>query len=94
MIEAELTVHAAQRLQQRAIPAFIVELLERCGSEVRCGDADRLYFDKAAKKRLKQYLGGDRALKLVEPWISVYAIISDNGRLITVAHQSKRCRHH
>jgi hypothetical protein len=28
--------HAEVRLQQRAIPPFMVELLERFGSEMRC----------------------------------------------------------
>jgi hypothetical protein len=81
-----LTRHAAVRLQQRAIPAFVVELLERCGSEKRCGQADRLFFDKAAKKRLQQHLGGKRGLQMIERWMSVYAVISDNGRVVTVAH--------
>jgi hypothetical protein len=90
MIGTEFTLHAEQRLQQRAIPAFVVELLERCGTSMRCGGADRLYFDKAAKKRLRQHLGGSRGLRLIEPWINVYAVIGDNGRVVTVAHQSAR----
>lgn len=94
MTAVDFTTHAALRLQQRAIPAFVVELLERCGSETRCGDADRLFFDKPAKKRLKQYLGGDRGLQLIERWMGVYAVIGDNGRVITIAHRSKRCRRH
>lgn len=93
MIAADLTLHGALRLQQRAIPIFVIELLERCGSEMRCGGADRLFFDKAAKKRLKQHLGGDRALQLVEKYMGVYAILGDNGRVVTVAHRSKRRRH-
>ena len=44
--------HAAERLQQRAIPPVMVELLERFGSEMRCGKAEKLFFDKAARKRL------------------------------------------
>jgi hypothetical protein len=94
VIAADFTAHAALRLQQRAIPAFVVELLERCGTGIRCGDADRLFFDKAAKKRLTKYLGGDRSLKLFERWMGVYAIIGDNGRIVTVAHQSNRRRRH
>ena len=94
MNAAGFTTHASLRLQQRSIPAFVIELLERCGSEMRCGDADRLFFDKAARKRLKQHLGGDRAFQLVERWMGVYAVIGDNGHVVTVAHQSKRCRRH
>ncbi|MGB6534546.1 MAG: hypothetical protein WBF58_01130 [Xanthobacteraceae bacterium] len=47
-----ITHHAAERLQERAIPPFMVELLERFGSAMRCGKAEKLFFDKAARKRL------------------------------------------
>lgn len=86
MTDASFTTHAGRRLQQRAIPAFVVELLERYGSERRCGQADRLFFDKAAKKRLRQHLGGKRGLQMIERWMGVYAVIGDNGRVVTVAH--------
>jgi len=86
---AGFTAHACRRLQQRAIPPHVVELLERCGSFQRCSQADRLSFDKAAKKRLARYLGGNRALRLIEPWLSVYAIIGDNGRVVTVGHRHR-----
>jgi len=46
-----LTHHAAVRLQQRAIPPYVIEFLERFGTGARCGGADRLFFDKAARKR-------------------------------------------
>jgi hypothetical protein len=81
------TAHALRRLQQRAIPQHIVELLERCGSVERCRQADRLFFDKAAKKRLAHHLGGRRGLRIIEPWLSVYAVIGDNGHVVTVGHR-------
>ena len=89
-----VTRHAAARMQQRAIPPFIVELLERFGSELRCGGADQLFFDKAARRRLEHHMGGRRSLRHVEPWLNVYLVISDNGRLITVAHRSGRLNRH
>lgn len=88
------SAHASVRLQQRGIPAFVIELLEACGSEHRCGGADKLVFDKAARKRLKQYLGGERSLRMVEPWLKVYAVVGDNGSVVTTAHKSKRYRNH
>jgi len=87
---AGLTAHASTRLQQRSIPGFVVELLERCGSETRCGKADRLFFDKAARKRLRRHLGGDRAMKLIDRWMGVYAVVGDDGSLVTVAHRRRR----
>ena len=85
------TRHAEARLQQRAIPPFVVDLLECCGSTIRCGGADRLFFDKAAKKRLERHLGGARSLRVVEKWLGVYAVFSDEGNVVTVGHRSKRC---
>jgi hypothetical protein len=85
-----LTRHAEVHLQQRAIPPFVVDLLEHCGSTMRCGGADRLFFDKAAKKRLERHLGGARSLRVVEKWLGVYAVFSDDGGVVTVGHLSKR----
>jgi hypothetical protein len=82
-----LTQHAAVRLQQRAIPPYVIEFLERFGTEARCGGADRLFFDKAARKRLERHMGGPRALRHVEPWLNLYVVIGDNGRVITAGHR-------
>jgi hypothetical protein len=82
-----LSRHAAAHFQQRAIPLFVVDLLERFGSENRCGGADRLFFDKAARKRIERHLGGRRGLRLVERWLNPYAVIGDNGAVITVGHR-------
>lgn len=84
------TRHAEVRLQQRAIPLFMVELLERFGSEMRCGGANRLFFDRAAMKRLQRNIGDRRSLRHVERWLNVYIIIGDNGRLVTAAHRTRR----
>ncbi len=90
MIATALTLHAQERLQQRAIPPLVITLLEQCGSVIRCCGADRLIFDKAALKRLKRHLGGERNLRVIERWLDVYAVLGDNGRIVTVAHQSRR----
>jgi hypothetical protein len=87
-----LTHHAQTRLQQRGIPAIVLDLLVRFGSEVRSHRAVRLIFDKAALKRLKRHLGGARGLRVIEPWLNVYAVVSDDGSVITVAHQCQRFR--
>ncbi|GAA0029118.1 hypothetical protein [Bradyrhizobium ottawaense] len=82
------TLHAEVRLQQRAIPPFMVELLERYGSEMRC--ADRLFFDKAAVERLRRHVGDRRSLRHIEPWLNLYIVIGDNGRLVTAARRTRR----
>jgi hypothetical protein len=69
---------------------MIVDLLLKFGSASRCGGAERLMFDKPAVKRLRQHLGGPRGLKVIERWLNVYAIVGDNGHLVTAAHKNSR----
>ena len=92
MIGCTVSIHAQERIQQRAIPPLVVELLEEFGSPERCGRADRLVFDKAARRRLSRHLGGERSLRMIEPWLHVYAVVADDGQLITVAHRQRRQR--
>lgn len=92
MIGSTVTKHAQGRLQQRAIPLIVVGLLEEFGSTTRCRGAERLVFDKSARRRLEHHLGGRRGLRVIEPWLDVYAVISDGGHLITVAHDTRRVR--
>ena len=87
-----VTEHAQERLQQRAIPPPIIDLLEQFGTAVRARGAERLVFDKPARRRLRRHLGGDRGLRVVERWLGVYAVVSDDGFLVTVAHQQRRHR--
>ncbi len=90
----KLSFHAAQRLQQRAIPPFVVKLLTQHGTATRACGADRLYFDRAARERLSDDFDGIDNMKMIERWLGVYAIVGDDGRVITVAHQTKRRRRH
>jgi hypothetical protein len=87
-----LTRHAADRLQKRGIPPIVVELLDRFGAAERCGEAERLYFDRRSEKRMREFLGGARSMRVVEPWLNTYAVISDDGAVITVGHRQHRFR--
>lgn len=85
--------HAQERAQQRAVPLMVVELLERFGSSMACGGgAERLFFDKAAIRRVRRHVGGYRGLKIVERWLDIYAVVGDGGRVVTVAHRDGRFR--
>ena len=86
------THHAQSRLQQRGIPAVVIEYLEVFGTFIRCNGADRLIFDKAAQRRLCNHLGGNGGSKRFEKWMDVYAVYSETGQVITIAHQTKRHR--
>lgn len=86
----QLTRHAQCRIQQRGIPAVVVDYLDDFGTIIRCKGADRMIFDKAAQKRLRDHLGGTRGVRVIEPWFNVYAVVSDRGEIVTVAHQKRR----
>lgn len=88
MTNPAITGHAQARMQQRAIPPLVIDLLMQFGSNFRCGGAERLMFDKSAVKRLRRHLGGHRGLKVVERWLNVYAVVGDNGNLVTAAHKN------
>jgi hypothetical protein len=85
-----LSHHAGRRLQQRALPPFVVDLLMGFGAAERCGGAERFFFDKAARKRLRDHFGGKRGLRLVEPFLDTYAVVADDGTVVTVAHRTGR----
>ncbi len=89
---ADITDHARARMQQRSVPQLVLELLERFGTWVRCNGADRIIFDKKALKRIRRHLGGERGLAVIERWLKVYAVVNDEGTLVTVAHQTGRHR--
>ena len=86
-----ISQHAQSRIQQRGIPPIIVELLGRFGASVRSHGADRLYFDRISKKKLLQYLGGRRSLKIIEQWLDVYMIVADDGTIVTSRSSLANC---
>lgn len=83
------TRHAQARLQQRAIPPIIVELLDRFGASVCSNGAELLFFDRSSRKALRRHLGGDRGFRLIEAWLDVYMVIADSGQVITVGHRTR-----
>ncbi len=87
---ADITAHARKRMQQRAVPQIVLELLERFGTWIRCNGMDRIIFDKKAVRRLRRHLGGDRGLAVIERWLGVYAVVNSDGALVTVAHRTGR----
>ena len=89
-MDLELTEHARIRMQQRAIPSTVLDLLDEYGSHYRCGRAERLMFDREAKSRLNRDLDGK--LRDIERYLNVFAVIGDNGHVVTVGRQCRRFR--
>ncbi len=86
-----LTRHAATRRQQRAITPFIADLLLQFGSTMRHDGAETAYFDKASRKFVRGYVG-EQLFRQIEAKLDVYAVIGESGKIVTLAHRSKRLK--
>lgn len=94
MNEQILTRHAAVRSQQRAIPQLIIDWLFAYGASVADRqDAEILYFDHAARRRLGRAVG-DRVVSLLGSLLDSYVVVGATGKVITVGHRYKRLTRH
>lgn len=87
------TRHAAQRIQQRAIPLLVVDLLIEFGSSEPSGDGtSKYFFDKSARRKVKAYAGP--LARVLDEHLDVYAVVGADTELITVGHRYERIRRH
>lgn len=85
--------HAARRVQQRAIPPLVIDLLFQFGASEATGEGTiKLYFDKPARRKVKAYVGP--LAGFLEPHLDVYVMVSGDSKLITAAHRYERIRRH
>jgi hypothetical protein len=85
-----LTQHAEARMQQRGISQKALESLLQHG--VAAHDhrgAKIVFFDKKAKSRLLTGSGRD-TYRSLEKHLDVYAVVANDGSVITVGHREKR----
>lgn len=89
----KLSKHAVVRQQQRGIPPIVVELLLDWGrSEPARGTAcTRYFFDENARRGIKAHYG--QMASQVSRYLDCYALVSDEGIVITVAHQIRNFSH-
>jgi hypothetical protein len=90
----KLTQHAAVRMKQRGIREQTLECLFRYGSKVHDHRGRVIvFFDKQARKRLIAGYGQDNVRQL-DSQIDAYAVISEDGDVVTVGHRTKRINRH
>jgi hypothetical protein len=88
----KLTKHASVRQQQRGIPPIVIDLLLDYGTVKRAGkNTTTHYFDKASRRRVLAYAG--RLSTLFEEYLDYYAIVGNDGSIITVAPRIKKINH-
>ena len=87
-----LTQHAKARSQQRGIPTIVIDLLLDFGATTQApGGAEKIYFDKSSRKRLRAYAGP--LASLLERHLNVYAVVNNEDRVITTGFRLGRIRH-
>ena len=85
-----MTDHARTRIQQRGIPAAVVESLLEFGSEAydhRGGLV--VYFNRRARETLRRVAGKD-LYRRIETHLDAYAVVTLGGRIVTVGHRTRR----
>lgn len=88
-----LTKHAQNRSQQRGIPPVMVDLLLQFGITESAGDgASKLFFNKAARRRVESYFGP--IAPLINQHLDVYAVVSEDDKIITIGHRTERIQRH
>ncbi len=76
------------RVQQRSVPPFVIELLREHGVSIRAGGADKLYFDGKSRRELQRRLGW--LYEKLGSKLNAYAVIADNGELVTAGYRTGR----
>ena len=89
-----LSRHAQARMQQRGISTELLGLLAVYGARAHDHHGGQLrFFDKAARRRLRQ-AAGEAAWRRVESKLDVYAVIAQDGCVVTVGHRDRRIARH
>lgn len=93
-MKARMTDHARVRMQQRGITEPVLECLLAFGSSAHDHRGGELiYFDHHARTRLRRAQGDD-IFKKQEPKLDAYAVLAEDGAVLTVGHRTKRINRH
>ncbi len=85
----QLSRHANERSQQRAIPEMMIDLLLQFGSSESAGSGvSKVFFDKTSRRRVKAYAGS--LAGLLDEHLDVYAVVSSEMKVITLGHRTER----
>lgn len=84
--------HAHHRAQKRSVPAQIIEMLQTYGATQRSHGREIWFFDHHARKQIARDFGD--AFRQFERWMNVYAVVADNGLVVTVGHRTAKITRH
>ncbi len=84
-----ISKHAVIRMQQRAIPPLMIDLLYRYGREENQNGSTVLFLDKRGRRQIRNAL--KETLNRFDKLGDTYLVASaDDGIAITVGHRNKR----
>lgn len=86
-----LTLHAEQRMRQRAVAPEAVATVLDYGREVRSRGASLYFLDHDARRRIARELGMN-AVRYLGGRLDILVVEGDNGRIVTVSHRTERVR--
>jgi hypothetical protein len=85
------TQHAMIRCQQRALTPEVVDTILAYGERMRHQGADVYFMDHRSRARAASAVG-TRKFRKIERRLNSYVVVSDDGRVITVARRIKRLK--
>ena len=72
---------------------MVLDLILQFGSTESAGDgANKMFFDKAARRRLQSYAGA--LAPMLDEHLDSYAVVGQDNQIITVGHRTERIRRH
>lgn len=92
-MQRDRTAHASRQQQARATLPLFESLVLDHGTRVRSNGADIVFVDKAARKRIRRVVGGERGMRVLERYWNTYLVVSDDGRIITTGTRNQRVKH-
>jgi hypothetical protein len=88
-----MTKHAQTRSQQRGISPMMVDLLMQFGVKEPAGSgATKVFLNKEGKRKLTAYAG--RLASHLQQHLDIYAVLSADDEVITVAHRIEHIQRH
>ena len=85
-----ITRHAQARIQQRAIPPFVIDLLQDYGEVSYHRGREIFQFTQKSCRTIKRDLGREQ-LPAIEKYFNAYIVTQENN-LITVAYQDRHLK--
>ncbi len=84
----QLTRHAKVRMQQRGVPSWFLSLLLEHGKSAHDGHGAVIKsVNKGSRRRLQQVLSRT-AYATAERYFDVYAVVTPDDTVVTVAHRT------